>query len=168
MRCAGCKFLRRKCSADCVLAPYFPPNNPQRFASVHRIFGASNVTKMLRQLPEHLRGDAADCMAFEASLRIADPVYGCVGIISHLQQQIFEVENEIARTRAEIAFQNAQQLVSHASDPNDHHYHNINNINNEDDHNSSWFINGTPQQQEQVGSSLLEQSPPLNIPTLNI
>ncbi|KAM7254315.1 hypothetical protein ACFE04_031997 [Oxalis oulophora] len=131
MRCAGCKFLRRRCCEDCVLAPYFPPNNPQRFASVHRIFGASNVTKMLQQVPEHLRGDAADCMAFEASLRIADPVYGCVGIISHLQQQIFEVENEILRTRAEIAFQNAQH-VCNIPPNNDLHHHNINNINNEE------------------------------------
>ncbi|KHN36206.1 LOB domain-containing protein 36 [Glycine soja] len=28
--CAACKFLRRKCTQECVFAPYFPPDNPQR------------------------------------------------------------------------------------------------------------------------------------------
>lgn len=47
-RCAACKYLRRKCPPDCTLSPYFPPNDPQRFACVHRIYGASNVVKMLQ------------------------------------------------------------------------------------------------------------------------
>lgn len=47
-RCAACKYLRRRCASDCIFSPYFPPNNPQRFASVHRIYGASNVGKMLQ------------------------------------------------------------------------------------------------------------------------
>ncbi|PQM34376.1 serine/arginine-rich splicing factor RS41 isoform X1 [Prunus yedoensis var. nudiflora] len=47
-RCAACKYLRRRCPSDCIFFPYFPPNNPERFASVHRIYGASNVAKMLQ------------------------------------------------------------------------------------------------------------------------
>ncbi|THU55255.1 hypothetical protein C4D60_Mb11t04640 [Musa balbisiana] len=50
-RCAACRYLRRRCCEDCALAPYFPSANPQRFACVHRIFGASNVARML-QIPE--------------------------------------------------------------------------------------------------------------------
>ena len=50
-KCAACKSLRRRCPKDCVLAPYFPPTNPQRFACVHKIFGASNITKMLEVWP---------------------------------------------------------------------------------------------------------------------
>lgn len=49
-RCAACKYLRRRCSQDCILSPYFPPSNPRRFACVHRIFGASNVARMLQVL----------------------------------------------------------------------------------------------------------------------
>lgn len=45
--CAACKLLRRRC-ADCVFAPYFPADEPQKFASVHKVFGASNVNKMLQ------------------------------------------------------------------------------------------------------------------------
>ncbi|KAK9282278.1 hypothetical protein L1049_005192 [Liquidambar formosana] len=108
-RCAACKSLRRKCPQDCVFAPYFPSSNPQRFACVHRIFGASNISKMLQQLPVNLRAEAADCMCFEATSRVRDPVYGCVGIISQLQQQIIEAQCQIVKTQGEIAYHNAQQ-----------------------------------------------------------
>jgi len=47
-RCAACKYLRRRCPKDCVFSPYFPPNDPQKFACVHRIYGAGNVSKMLQ------------------------------------------------------------------------------------------------------------------------
>lgn len=46
--CAACKLLRRKCVEDCVFAPYFPAKEPYKFAIVHKIFGASNVNKMLQ------------------------------------------------------------------------------------------------------------------------
>ena len=32
---------------NCVFAPYFPAKEPYKFAIVHKIFGASNVNKML-------------------------------------------------------------------------------------------------------------------------
>lgn len=46
--CAACKLLRRRCAQDCVFAPYFPADEPQKFANVHKVFGASNVNKMLQ------------------------------------------------------------------------------------------------------------------------
>ncbi|XP_059441814.1 phosphopantothenoylcysteine decarboxylase-like [Corylus avellana] len=46
--CAACKLLRRRCAEDCVFAPYFPADEPQKFANVHKVFGASNVNKMLQ------------------------------------------------------------------------------------------------------------------------
>lgn len=48
--CAACKLLRRRCAQDCVFAPYFPADEPHKFASVHKVFGASNVNKMLQVL----------------------------------------------------------------------------------------------------------------------
>lgn len=48
--CAACKLLRRRCAQDCVFAPYFPADEPQKFANVHKVFGASNVNKMLQVL----------------------------------------------------------------------------------------------------------------------
>ncbi|GAB2267339.1 LOB domain-containing protein 23 [Dionaea muscipula] len=107
-RCAACKYLRRRCSKDCIFAPYFPSDNPQRFYCVHKIFGASTMGKMLEQLPPHSRAEAAECMSYEAAKRVQDPVYGCVRIIDHLQNQILEAQQELAKTRAEIVFHIAQ------------------------------------------------------------
>ena len=46
--CAACKMLRRRCDGDCILAPYFPGHDVQKFAGVHKVFGASNVIKMIQ------------------------------------------------------------------------------------------------------------------------
>jgi len=100
--CAACKFLRRKCTSDCVFAPYFPPEEPQKFANVHKIFGASNVTKILNDLPPHQREDAVNSLAYEAEARLQDPVYGCVGAISVLQRQVQQLQKELAATHADL------------------------------------------------------------------
>uniref|UniRef100_A0A9I9DXQ0 LOB domain-containing protein n=1 Tax=Cucumis melo TaxID=3656 RepID=A0A9I9DXQ0_CUCME len=52
--CAACKILRRKCVDNCILAPYFPPTDPLKFAAVHRIYGAGNVIKFFQELPERV------------------------------------------------------------------------------------------------------------------
>ncbi|KAF4360921.1 hypothetical protein G4B88_000552 [Cannabis sativa] len=117
-RCAACKYLRKSCPSDCIFSPYFPSNNPQRFSFVHKVFGASNVGKMLKRLPVELRGEAADTMHFEATCRIENRVYGCVGIISQLQQQIHHVETELAMTRAEIALFSSTSSCSSNPNPN--------------------------------------------------
>lgn len=46
--CAACKILRRRCVEKCVLAPYFPPTEPLKFTTAHRVFGASNIIKFLQ------------------------------------------------------------------------------------------------------------------------
>lgn len=100
--CAACKLLRRRCSQDCVFAPYFPAEEPHKFANVHKVFGASNVNKMLQELPELHRGDAVSSMVYEANARVRDPVYGCVGTISSLQQQIDVLQAQLALAQAEV------------------------------------------------------------------
>ncbi|KAL0450773.1 UNVERIFIED_CONTAM: LOB domain-containing protein 12 [Sesamum latifolium] len=102
-RCAACKHLRRRCPSDCVFSPYFPANNPRRFAYVHKIYGASNVGKILKDLPVNRRAEAADSLYYEAYCRIKDPVYGCVGLITILHQQIYNAQCQLARIQAEIA-----------------------------------------------------------------
>ncbi|XP_047326441.1 LOB domain-containing protein 25-like [Impatiens glandulifera] len=100
--CAACKFLRRKCVPECIFAPYFPPEEPQKFANVHKIFGASNVAKHLNDIPPHQRDDAVCSLAYEAEARVRDPVYGCVGAISFLQTQIEKLQKEIESVNADL------------------------------------------------------------------
>ncbi|KAL8129860.1 hypothetical protein V2J09_019015 [Rumex salicifolius] len=108
--CASCKLLRRRCTKDCVFAPYFPSDDPQRFAIVHKVFGASNISKMLQELPVQQRSDAVGSLVFEANARMRDPVYGCVGAISYLQTQVSQLQMQLAMAQAEIlCFQMQQQ-----------------------------------------------------------
>ncbi|GMH24608.1 hypothetical protein Nepgr_026451 [Nepenthes gracilis] len=101
--CAACKFLRRKCTQECVFAPYFPPDQPQKFASVHKVFGASNVAKLLNELHTSQREDAVNSLAYEAEARLRDPVYGCVGLISILQHRLKQVKADVNKAKLELA-----------------------------------------------------------------
>lgn len=87
--CGACKFLRRRCTSDCIFAPHFSYDQAaSNFAAVHKVFGASNVSKLLLHLPLHNQGEAAITISYEALARMRDPVYGCVAHIFALQQQV--------------------------------------------------------------------------------
>ncbi|KAA3489494.1 LOB domain-containing protein 12-like [Gossypium australe] len=101
--CAACKLLRRRCAEDCIFAPYFPSQDPHRFAIVHKIFGASN------ELPVDQRGDAASSMVYEANARVRDPVYGCVGAISYLQNQVSQLQMQLTVAQTELLCIKMQQ-----------------------------------------------------------
>ncbi|XP_058199701.1 LOB domain-containing protein 1-like [Rhododendron vialii] len=107
--CAACKILRRRCAEKCVLAPYFPPTDPLKFTTAHRVFGASNIIKLLQELPEDQRADAVSSMVYEANARLRDPVYGCAGAISHLHKQVNELQGQLAKAQAELINMQSQQ-----------------------------------------------------------
>ncbi|TMW98581.1 hypothetical protein EJD97_003850 [Solanum chilense] len=107
--CASCKLLRRRCAKDCIFAPYFPPDDPHKFAIVHKVFGASNISKMLQELPIQQRADAVSSLVYEANARVRDPVYGCVGAISFLQNQVSQLQMQLAVAQAEILCIQMQQ-----------------------------------------------------------
>jgi LOB domain-containing protein 29 len=87
--CGACKFLRRKCVRGCVFAPYFcHEQGAAHFAAIHKVFGASNVSKLLAHLPLVDRPEAAVTISYEAQARLRDPIYGCVAHIFALQQQV--------------------------------------------------------------------------------
>jgi mRNA deadenylase 3'-5' endonuclease subunit Ccr4 len=41
-------------------------------------------------------------LVYEANARMRDPVYGCVGAISYLQQQVSQLQMQLALAKAEI------------------------------------------------------------------
>uniref|UniRef100_A0A453FU77 LOB domain-containing protein n=1 Tax=Aegilops tauschii subsp. strangulata TaxID=200361 RepID=A0A453FU77_AEGTS len=57
---------------------------------------------LFQEVPEAERADAASSLVYEANLRLRDPVYGCMGAISMLQQQVNALEAELQAVRAEI------------------------------------------------------------------
>ncbi|KAK1258945.1 LOB domain-containing protein 10 [Acorus gramineus] len=100
--CAACKLLRRKCASCCAFAPHFPADQPHKFSYVHRVFGASNVSKILQDLPPHYRQEAADSLIYEAEQRLRDPVYGCVGNICLLNQHLEQIRHHLSLAKAEL------------------------------------------------------------------
>ncbi|EEF41439.1 LOB domain-containing protein 16 [Ricinus communis] len=102
--CGACKFLRRKCASDCIFAPYFcSEQGPARFAAIHKVFGASNVSKLLLHVPVADRCEAVVTIAYEAQARIRDPVYGCVAHIFSLQQQVACLQAQLMQVKAQLA-----------------------------------------------------------------
>ncbi|XP_076951884.1 LOB domain-containing protein 18-like [Bidens hawaiensis] len=102
--CGACKFLRRKCVAGCIFAPYFDSDQgAARFAAVHKVFGASNVSKLLLHVPVNKRLDAVVTICYEAQARIRDPVYGCVAHLFALQQQVANLQAELSYLQAHLA-----------------------------------------------------------------
>ncbi|XP_010264570.1 PREDICTED: LOB domain-containing protein 21 [Nelumbo nucifera] len=105
--CAACKSLKRRCSPNCIFAPYFRAHEARKFARVHKVFGASNVSKILAEVPEEHREDTVNSLAYEAEVRLRDPVYGCIGAIALLQAQMLQLQHDLAIVRARLARYNA-------------------------------------------------------------
>ncbi|WZY92859.1 hypothetical protein YC2023_065188 [Brassica napus] len=154
--CAACKLLRRRCAEECPFSPYFSPHEPHKFAAVHKVFGASNVSKMLLiitqactsldlnlgyditatleqatklhilEVGESQRGDAANSLVYEANLRLRDPIYGCMGAISALQHHIQSLQSELTTVRTEILRHKYREAATITSLQNN----NNNNFNN--------------------------------------
>ncbi|XP_051120598.1 LOB domain-containing protein 16-like [Andrographis paniculata] len=102
--CGACKFLRRKCAAECIFAPYFcSEQGAARFAAIHKVFGASNVSKLLLHVPVPDRCEAVVTIAYEAQARIRDPVYGCVAHIFALQQQVAYLQAQVMQAKSQLA-----------------------------------------------------------------
>ncbi|CAK9159885.1 unnamed protein product [Ilex paraguariensis] len=102
--CGACKFLRRKCATDCIFAPYFcSEQGPAIFAAIHKVFGASNVSKLLLHVPVADRCEAVVTIGYEAQARIRDPVYGCVAHIFALQQQVAYLQAQLMQLKAQLA-----------------------------------------------------------------
>ncbi|GMI87299.1 LOB domain-containing protein 21 [Hibiscus trionum] len=101
--CAACKLLKRRCSPNCIFAPYFRSDEPKKFAKVHKVFGASNVSKILVEVPEEQREDTVNSLAYEAEARLRDPVYGCIGAIALLQRRMIELQHDLTLARARLA-----------------------------------------------------------------
>ncbi|CAE6023272.1 unnamed protein product [Arabidopsis arenosa] len=102
--CGGCKFLRRKCVEGCVFAPYFCyEEGSSNFSAIHKVFGASNFSKLISHLPDHDRCDAVRTISYEAHSRLHDPIYGCVSQIFSLQQQVVSLQAQVVLLREEAS-----------------------------------------------------------------
>ncbi|KAJ4899733.1 LOB domain-containing protein 32 [Raphanus sativus] len=80
--CAACKFTSNgPCTLGngdaCIMAPFFPSTEPDKFDRVNKVFGVVNVYKILSILEEPLQREyAVNALCYEAEARIQDPIHG--------------------------------------------------------------------------------------------
>ncbi|KAA8521274.1 hypothetical protein F0562_011980 [Nyssa sinensis] len=106
--CAACKYQRRKCAPDCALAPHFPADKQNQFLNAHKLFGVSNIMKVINSLQPCHKETAVKCMIFHADVRAADPVGGCFRVIQELQRQIGRGKAELDLVLQQLAICRAQ------------------------------------------------------------
>ncbi|XVE86386.1 hypothetical protein DITRI_Ditri18aG0030900 [Diplodiscus trichospermus] len=87
--CAACKHQRKKCDENCILAPYFPADRCREFQAVHKVFGVSNATKIVRNANgEEDRKKVADSLIWEAFCWQKDPVLGPYGDYRKIYEEL--------------------------------------------------------------------------------
>ncbi|XP_039005319.1 LOB domain-containing protein 2-like [Hibiscus syriacus] len=78
--CAASKHQRKKCDEVCILAPYFPANKCREFQAMHKVFGVSNMTKIVRNAgTDEDPKKVADSLIWEAFCWQKDPLLGPYG-----------------------------------------------------------------------------------------
>ncbi|KAJ4899732.1 LOB domain-containing protein 35 [Raphanus sativus] len=111
--CAVCKFaVVGPCTLgnECIMAPYFPSTEPDKFDRVNKVFGILNVYKILRNLEEPWQREyAANALCYEAEARIQDPICGYVGVqlvlenkLNNLKRDIDSALNELMITKDKV------------------------------------------------------------------
>ncbi|KAK1425393.1 hypothetical protein QVD17_20745 [Tagetes erecta] len=101
--CASCRHQRKKCTQNCVLAPFFPAEKTQDFQMVHKVFGVSNVTKLVKGLSREDAKKAVDSLIWEANCRANDPVLGPFGEFQRVCEELkfyktqYQVTNRVNR-----------------------------------------------------------------------
>ncbi|XVF12012.1 hypothetical protein REPUB_Repub08aG0077900 [Reevesia pubescens] len=100
--CAACRYQRRKCVPECRLAPYFPADQTKIFQNAHKLFGVSNIVKILKSLDPSQHSEAMRSIKYQANVRDRFPVYGCLGIIRQLYYQIQLLEEEYHAVLAQL------------------------------------------------------------------
>lgn len=96
--------MRRRCTPDCPLAPYFLPDHTKEFLNAHKLFGVSNILKIIKQLNDPAqKSEAMRSIIFESNMRDRFPVHGCVAAIHTYQLQLHHAQEELDTLNAHLA-----------------------------------------------------------------
>ncbi|KDP21035.1 hypothetical protein JCGZ_21506 [Jatropha curcas] len=93
--CAACKHQRRKCNDNCLLKPCFGLERIEEFQAAQRVFGISNLNKMIKSLQAQDRHKAIESVIWEASIWKKDPINGPLGQYRKLEQENQFLKNQL-------------------------------------------------------------------------
>lgn len=134
--CSSCKHQRKKCTDKCILAPFFPVTKTLEFQAVHKVFGVSNVTKIVANLKEEDRKIAVDSLVWEALCRQKDPVLGPYADYRRVCEELRLYKSRFRQppiTQGSLVYKPTQGLTgwNNTSNNNDNNINsNFNNVNN--------------------------------------
>ncbi|KAG2320209.1 hypothetical protein Bca4012_053494 [Brassica carinata] len=109
--CASCKHQRKKCNNECILSPYFPARKTKEFQAVHKVFGVSNVQKMVRTVSEEDRTKLSESLTWEALWRQRDPVLGSYGEYRRISEEL-KLYKSLVHTQPLIGWDNNQRVFN--------------------------------------------------------
>lgn len=115
--CAACKYQRRKCGKDCPLAPFFPAEEFKTFQYAHRLFGVSNIMKILKQVHPADREKAMRSVKYESEMWAKFPNTGCYGIVQQLQLRLQEATGELQSLLPDLVRIYKDRIKKHYSPP---------------------------------------------------
>ncbi|KAJ4878905.1 LOB domain-containing protein 2 [Raphanus sativus] len=112
--CASCKHQRKKCNNECILSPYFPARKTKEFQAVHKVFGVSNVQKMVRTVREEDRTKLSESLTWEALWRQKDPVLGSYGEYRRVSEEL-KLYKSLVHNQPLIGWDNNQCVLNNNS-----------------------------------------------------
>lgn len=116
--CGACKYVKRRCLPECIFAPHFShAEGVDHFVSIHKIFGASKLTKFLSELHPSYHAATVQSILYEAQARLQNPIYGCISEILFLHQQVEMLQAQVANLQAALTTME-MQLHSTQLQPN--------------------------------------------------
>ena len=118
--CASCKHQRKRCDSNCELAPYFPAKRYHEFQNAHKLFGVSNILKIITMIEPHQRQAAADSILIEGNAWKTYPEHGCLGVIKDLTEQISFQEKQLSVVNHHLAFYKQEQKKKQERDQSDY------------------------------------------------
>ncbi|CAL8999198.1 unnamed protein product, partial [Prunus brigantina] len=83
------------------------------FSSIHNVFGANKMSRILSMLPMSERAVASWTMTFEAHARDVDPIYGATSYILDLQEQVLNIQAQLDEAHEQLA-----RAVAPVANPN--------------------------------------------------
>lgn len=125
MSCNGCRVLRKGCSESCALRPclqWIRSAESQANATIFlaKFYGRSGLMKLLNSGAEHLKPIIFRSLLYEACGRIANPIYGSVGLHWSGNWHICQAAVESV-LNGQHPLMHATQIADSASDVNPSH-----------------------------------------------
>ncbi|GMN53106.1 hypothetical protein TIFTF001_022252 [Ficus carica] len=113
--CAACKTQRKRCNMFCEVSSLFPQTKSKEYQNAHRLFGSSNIQKMIVSIKPSEVDVCADSILTEGLAGKNDPEHGCYGLVGNLKAEVDAAERELAAIKRLLALCKNDQATDAAA-----------------------------------------------------